>query len=457
MSSIDNCKPKPCLNDGICASSPNGYNCSCQPGYTGTNCEKAIDNCEPNPCLHKATCSSSPQGYECNCPPGYTGINCEKDINECAKENGGCSHRCTNTKGSYSCSCPDPELNLAPDRQTCIASGVAVECRKNDMSITLPKTLLLGLNREHVTLRDVSCVATETETHYTLKTALTGCGTTAKHKNGAVVYSNTVLEIPVKDDAIITRVREIEIPFSCYYKNSGDATAVGVKPDTRKLVFDEEGKGNFTVALDMFPDDKFTPAYTQSDFPVQVKLRQDLYFQASVKTKDKRLSVLAENCYATPSQDRQHATKYHLIKDGCPVDETTSVIPSTRIGISRFTTEGFKFIADHPFVFVHCHIRICDAGNPISRCAQGCVKVTRKRRDVSSDDRLYPLAQGPLTIDDDAKEMDVEFNNVQGSTLPAVLSLAVISAICLVVMIRLGRKKPSNPTVYTPLSMMSED
>ena len=61
---------------------------------------------------------------------------------------------------------------------------------------------------------------------------------------------------------------------------------------------------------------RFTSAYTQSDFPVQVKLRQDLYFQASVKSKDKHLSVLAENCYATPSQDRQHVTKYHLIKDG---------------------------------------------------------------------------------------------------------------------------------------------
>jgi len=57
----------------------------------------------------------------------------------------------------------------------------------------------------------VNCVATETNTHYTLETALTGCGTTARYRKGAVVYSNTVLEIPVKDDAIITRVREIKI------------------------------------------------------------------------------------------------------------------------------------------------------------------------------------------------------------------------------------------------------
>ena len=61
----------------------------------------------------------------------------------------------------------------------------------------------------------------------------------------------------------------------------------------------------------------------------------------------------------------------------CPVDETTSVIPSSTDGISQFTTEGFKFIADYPFVFVHCHVRICAAGRLNFRCAQGCIKETQ--------------------------------------------------------------------------------
>ena len=125
------------------------------------------------------------------------------------------------------------------------------------MSITLPKSLLLGLSRQHVSLQDKKCTATETKTHYKLTTSLTGCGTAIRHKKEAVVYSNTVLEIPVQGGAIITRLREIEIPFSCFYKNSGDAMAVGVKPDSRKLVFKEEGKGNFTVALDLFRDAKY--------------------------------------------------------------------------------------------------------------------------------------------------------------------------------------------------------
>ena len=137
------------------------------------------------------------------------------------------------------------------------ANGVTVRCGENVMAITLPKSLLLGLNREHLTLRDENCVATDTSTHFTLKTTLTGCGTIARYRGKATVYSNTVKEIPVAGDAIITRVREIKIPFRCYYKNSGHAFAVGLEPDARKLVFNEDGKGNFTVALDMFPDERY--------------------------------------------------------------------------------------------------------------------------------------------------------------------------------------------------------
>ena len=96
---------------------------------------------------------------------------------------------------------------------------------------------------------------------------------------------------------------------------------------------------------------------------------------------------------------------WHFLLSSCPVDKTTITIQSQKVGVDRFSTEAFKFIADHPFVFVHCQIRICDASNPGSRCAQGCIKEGRLRRDVSDEDKLYPLAQGPLTIASDAAEM----------------------------------------------------
>ena len=90
------------------------------------------------------------------------------------------------------------------------------------------------------------------------------------------------------------------------------------------------------------------------------------------------------------------------------MDNTTSGVSSTEVGISRFAIEGFTFIAEYPFVFVHCHIRICDVGNPNSRCAQGCIRGTKEKRDVKNDDRLYALAQGPLTIYEDMKGMNTK-------------------------------------------------
>ena len=137
------------------------------------------------------------------------------------------------------------------------AKGVLVRCLQNKMSITIPKPLLKGMDREHIRLLDPKCGATENATHFTLTTALTKCNTTRRHTKSSIVYSNTVLEIPLKNNDIITRVREIEIPFSCYYSNKRTATAVGMRPENRKLVFSEKGKGNFTIMLELFHNKRF--------------------------------------------------------------------------------------------------------------------------------------------------------------------------------------------------------
>ena len=47
-----------------------------------------------------------------------------------------------------------------------------------------------------------------------------------------------------------------------------------------------------------------------------------------------------------------------------------------------FSLEAFKFIADHPFVFVHCHVIVCNAMNPASQCAKKCPSSGRGKRVV---------------------------------------------------------------------------
>ena len=196
------------------------------------------------------------------------------------------------------------------------APGIIINCRKTEMAITFPKVLVHGMNREHLRLNNPSCKATETAKHFTLTTSLTGCGTTSKATKDAIVYTNRVMEIPVVNEQIITRVRDVEIPFHCYYSKVGVTSAVSMHLASRKLVVSQSQRANFTIALEIFPDSSYSSKFSREDFPVSVSVRKRIYFQLIVETNDKKLSMMAEECFATPTQDRNNKIRYQIIKDG---------------------------------------------------------------------------------------------------------------------------------------------
>ena len=41
---IDDCASHPCTNNGTCTDRVNGFNCSCTPGFNGTQCEIGDDS-----------------------------------------------------------------------------------------------------------------------------------------------------------------------------------------------------------------------------------------------------------------------------------------------------------------------------------------------------------------------------------------------------------------------------
>ena len=83
----------------------------------------------------------------------------------------------------------------------------------------------------------------------------------------------------------------------------------------------------------------------------------------------------------------------------CSVDKdnTLMFLPSADKRTQRWKIEAFAFVGDHPFVYMHCRIKVCDAADPNSRCAKGCIK--RGKRSLmtqESNDDEYMLAQGPF-------------------------------------------------------------
>ncbi|PFX22805.1 Oncoprotein-induced transcript 3 protein [Stylophora pistillata] len=355
-------------------------------------------------CSHK--CVNVVGSYKCECPdPGLRLSSDNKtchDIDECAVSSGGCSHMCVNTVGGYKCECPGPQLSLSSDNKTCQVdtSGVDVHCNSKNMTIIIPKSLLRGFDREHLRLLDTRCKAEETTGHFSLTTPLTGCNTTRRPTPTAIVYSNTVLEIPVAAEDLITRVRKLEISFSCYLSKYGVVSSVSWRPSNRRLTFSDEGKGNFTLSLDMFPDNRFVSPYMKDDFPVTVVLRKRLFFEVSVSSNDRQLSISADHCFVTPTQDRTDPVKYEFIREGCPNDGTVKYHAAPVVNLQRFSLEAFKFIADHSSVFVHCHVIVCNTTDSGSRCVKQCSSSDRKKRTVANDehDRVYSLAKGPIIL-----------------------------------------------------------
>ena len=96
----------------------------------------------------------------------------------------------------------------------------------------------------------------------------------------------------------------------------------------------------------------------------------------------------------------------------CSVDEddTLKFHPSPSEQCQRFSLEAFQYVNKHPYVFFHCKVKICNASDTNSRCAQGCL--TRRRRSAKplpeSPDNIYALAQGPFTLNREKREAEAD-------------------------------------------------
>ncbi|XP_072013215.1 uncharacterized protein [Amphiura filiformis] len=101
---INECASSPCQNGACYDDGVNGYTCTCNNGYTGTNCETNIDDCAGVTCTN-GICVDQVNGYVCQCPAGFTGADCSIDIDDCVGVtclNGGV---CVDQVNGYYCQC----------------------------------------------------------------------------------------------------------------------------------------------------------------------------------------------------------------------------------------------------------------------------------------------------------------------------------------------------------------
>uniref|UniRef100_H2YSX9 EGF-like domain-containing protein n=1 Tax=Ciona savignyi TaxID=51511 RepID=H2YSX9_CIOSA len=78
------CTSYTCGN-GLCSSvNAVDYECLCDAGFTGENCEQDVNDCQSDPCFNHGICHDLINSYECDCNgTGYNGPQCNMDIDEC--------------------------------------------------------------------------------------------------------------------------------------------------------------------------------------------------------------------------------------------------------------------------------------------------------------------------------------------------------------------------------------
>jgi hypothetical protein len=128
---INECSSQPCANGGTCVDAVNGFSCVCVAGYSGTRwyallsaaalerfdpecvfrallSQTDINECSSNPCVAgRGTCVDAVNGFVCTCNAGYSGTQCQTDINECSSSPcvAGQSVSCTDQLNGYLCTC----------------------------------------------------------------------------------------------------------------------------------------------------------------------------------------------------------------------------------------------------------------------------------------------------------------------------------------------------------------
>ncbi|XP_059202401.1 uncharacterized protein LOC131981894 [Centropristis striata] len=280
--------------------------------------------------------------------------------------------------------------------QASIIQGRAtVTCSPNKMMVALEKASMPGVDENFLTMRDPSCSLTSNSTHITGMMSFTACGTRLEDKGDFLVFTNEINSFELPSEVIVRR-RKVKIDVSCQFPKTISISSYYNLHKT-DYIFTESTFGSFGYTFEIYQDSNFTEKVAPSAYPVEVNLLDNIYMGIQAESDLVNVDLFVESCKATPDDNPENSLSYDLIKNGCLEDETIIVHPSNPTSY-KFQVQAFKFTGNFDQVYITCSVILCERGSSFSRCAQGCLAPSsrRRKRTLSKETFGHYITQGPL-------------------------------------------------------------
>ncbi|XP_068121566.1 uromodulin-like isoform X2 [Hyperolius riggenbachi] len=254
-----------------------------------------------------------------------------------------------------------------PDNTCCSTTydlSPTVLCLPEIIFFSLNKCLLQSLGYDPASYRlnndSVECVNTYVDTDENghiesieLEAVDGWCGNEVISSSIFLSYTNWVHISPYPQNRSTSN--NLTFPVTCsYIDGSASITGFGFI-DTKAQMFSDAGFQN------------------EISSGAPVSLGTYIYFQLTLISPIFDGYVLrAENCYATPLDNKNSSLRVNLVVGGCPANEEVDTVVLQN-GVStemKMKLASFKF-TDYPLVFIFCDVTLCIKSDICAQCNTG--------------------------------------------------------------------------------------
>ncbi|XP_052788727.1 mucin-2-like [Mya arenaria] len=192
------------------------------------------------------------------------------------------------------------------------------------------------------------------------------CGTQSSYNETHYFYKNVIKYLPTYTSGSISNTNTYMVEVQCELPRDPGADKP-IVPLTETVT--QVSQGQFIVNMHFYRNNTFVSPVLQ--FPLEIPLGEWLASALELEDVDENLRLVVPNCYATPSSDRNDATRYPLFTEKCVSDQTVGFFPINETWWG-YRYQTFKFV-QFTEVYIHCDAYVCALDDPSPQCDRSCL------------------------------------------------------------------------------------